>query len=86
MFSDLFQLVFHPNDELLYSCVVGFGTGGVNFSAHFLKDEAQLLAGVGLGVYDLHKVLSVLAEAYHFFVDVILLQLQYHFLLHTRGL
>ena len=48
LLADFFQFVFHADDELLDAGVVGFGAGGVDFAAHFLDDEAQLFAGIGL--------------------------------------
>ena len=46
LLPDLLQLVLHLDDELLDAGVVRLGTGGVDFAAHFLDDEAELLAGV----------------------------------------
>ena len=42
---DLFELVLHFYDDLLDFCVVGLRTCCVDLAAHFLSDEAELLAG-----------------------------------------
>ena len=48
LLADFFKFVFHADNKLLDAGVVGFGAGGVDFAAHFLDDEAQLFAGIGL--------------------------------------
>ena len=48
LLADFFKFVFHADDKLLDAGVVGFGAGGVDLAAHFLDDEAQLFAGIGL--------------------------------------
>ena len=42
LFFDLFQFVFHFDDQDLHFGVVGFGAQGVDFSAQFLGDKTEL--------------------------------------------
>ena len=49
LFFDLFEKVFHFDDEDLHLGLVGLGAECVDFAAHFLGDEAELFAdAVGL--------------------------------------
>ena len=40
LFLDLFQLILHLNNNILHFGLIALGTGGVDFPAHFLSNEA----------------------------------------------
>ena len=65
--------------------MVRLGTCGVDFTSHFLDDEAELLSGIRFGVDSVHEVSAVLAEPDFFLVDVELLQIEDHLLLEPDG-
>lgn len=52
---DLLQLVFHLHHNLLHLGMIGFAAQGIDFAAHLLSNEAQLLS---LSATVLHVVIK----------------------------
>ena len=65
--------------------MVGFGAGGVDFAAHLLGYEAQLLAAGGLGGHGLAEVVDVFLQAHFLLGDVEFLEVVDEFLLEAVG-
>ena len=80
MFLNLFQFVLHFDNKSLNISVVGLRSEGVDFTSHFLCDEAEFLAGSFL-VDAFLEVVAVLALAHLFLSDVKLFEIENQFLL-----
>ena len=80
LFFYFFEFVLHLYHQFLYLYVVGFRPDSVDFAAHFLCDECQLLAVAFVGVHGLAEVVDVFGEADFFFGDVVFFEIVDKFL------
>ena len=83
LFFYFFEFVLHLYHQFLYLYVVGFRPDSVDFAAHFLCDECQLLAVAFVGVHGLAEVVDVFGEADFFFGDVVFFEIVDEFLFET---
>lgn len=70
---DLLQLVFHLHHNLLHLGMIGLAAQGIDFAAHLLSNEAQLLSLSATVLQRRDKIFQVIAQALLLFVDVQLL-------------